>query len=84
MTDPAVPVLLPATVDQVTDIGGGLVAVTLGFADMTRGVYLLPRTQATLEAVRLSAVAITTLTAWDVDQVGIPNPITGRYGRSRP
>jgi len=49
---------LPLTVTSVTKQGGGLYAVTVAFFDGTTANYLIPETMATVDAVRLSALAM--------------------------
>jgi hypothetical protein len=71
---------LPAVVTRLEELSGQRVAVTIGFADGTTGVYVIPRTYATLEAVRLSALVVATITEWNLEQIGVRNPLTGSYG----
>lgn len=57
---------LPLTVTAVTDMGGGLYAVTVAYADGTTGTLLIPDTLATVDAVRISALAMGTLSGGTV------------------
>ena len=49
---------LPLTVTEVEYAGGELYRVTVALADGTLGHYLIPASMATVEAVRISAIAM--------------------------
>lgn len=55
------PPALPVAVESVVPIGGGLAGVTLALADGTRYRVVIPDNLATLEGVRLSALAVASL-----------------------
>jgi hypothetical protein len=49
---------LPLTVTSVEKRPAGLYAVTVAYFDGTTGTYLIPETMATVDAVRMSALAM--------------------------
>ena len=53
--------LLPVTVLSVTPSGTGLYRVEVAFADGTTRWYIVPDNLATVEGVRISALAMATL-----------------------
>lgn len=75
---------LPVTVTSVEYTKAGLWAVTVAYADATTGVYLIPRSLVTAEAVTLSALAMATVLDVNTQQVGLRNPLTGTYSVGKP
>jgi hypothetical protein len=51
-------VKLPLTVTEITPEPGGLFGVRVAYADGTTGVFIVPRTFATVEAVTISATVL--------------------------
>ena len=70
---------LPVTVTAVTAMKGQLWAVTVVYSDGTTGRYLIPETMATVEAVRISALAMATLMDMPAAQITAPHRATRRY-----
>ncbi len=68
---------LPLTVTKVERLAGATWGVTVAFWDGTIANYLIPETMATVEAVRISALAMGVLS----DQLG--PPATGPQSRNR-
>ena len=62
---------LPLTVTEVTPRTGRLWAVTVAYADGTHGVFVVPQSLATIEAVTISALAMGTLM-----DIATPGPTT--------
>ena len=52
---------LPATVTRVELLGGGTYGVTVAYDDGTTQSFLIPETMATVEAVRIAALAMAVL-----------------------
>jgi hypothetical protein len=70
---------LPVTVESVTARGGGLWAVTVAYADFTTGLFIIPDTLASVEAVRISALAMAVLSEPDIVQPTAPHHRHRRY-----
>jgi len=66
-------------VTAVTKQGAGLYAVTVAFFDGTTANYLIPETMATVDAVRLSALAMGTLSDLVVRGLHHPHHKHPRY-----
>jgi hypothetical protein len=52
---------LPVTVESVVRRPGATWAVTVAYADFTTGLFIIPDTLASVEAVRISALAMAQL-----------------------
>lgn len=70
---------LPLTVLSVTLKGGQTWAVSVAFADGSTGIYLIPETMATVEAVRISALAMGQLLDLGIGDPTNPHRVTRRY-----
>jgi hypothetical protein len=70
---------VPVTVTAVTRRQGQTWAVTVSFADGTTANYLIPETMATVDGVRISALAMATLASMPAAQVTRPHRVHTRY-----
>ena len=70
---------LPLTVESVDRLTGSLWGVTVAFADGTTGNYLVPDNLATLEAVRISAIALAVLSEGPGGMFEAPHRVHTRY-----
>jgi hypothetical protein len=70
---------LPVTVESVTRRPGAMWAVTVAFADFTTGVYVVPDSLASVEAVRISALAMAQLLDVVPPQQSAPHHKHRRY-----
>jgi len=70
---------LPLTVESVERLTGSLWGVTVVFADGTTGHYLVPDNLATLEAVRISAIALAVLAEGPGGMFEAPHRVHTRY-----
>ena len=70
---------LTLTVESVDRLTGSLWGVTVVFADGTTGHYLVPDNLATLEAVRISAIALAVLAEGPGGMFEAPHRVHTRY-----
>ena len=70
---------LPLTVESVERLTGSLWGVTVVFADGSTGNYLVPDTLATVEAVRISAIALAVLSEGPGGMFEAPHRVHTRY-----
>lgn len=70
---------LPLTVTKIVDLGGGLFAVTVAFADGTTANYIIPYSMATVNAVVISSTAMAILSDDPPSRVNTPHRKHRRY-----
>lgn len=70
---------LPVTVTAVSYTAAGLWAVTVAYGDGTTGLYLIPSSLVTAEAVSLSALAMAVASEVATATWGLRSPTTGTY-----